>query len=326
MKIQHYAGLVFFGVALNSFAMEENNLPAYLHAPISSNDKLYRAIFNDAPQEIEAIAKSVDIVDSRCVISRDSNCMPPLWWALSLARPKAVQALLALGVNANTPWGKTLLSASKPPTVQANSRGGQIFISRAESCIKPVHYAAVNGDMQSTLALIQSDADVSGDIISSEAHSEKPVTRDIMGCALKYYVEDEETAYQVITALFAKKGYRIANNHRSTNIWFAAIYNPIGRYPLNRRLLDLLIEQKANVNDHFDYGAVRVTPLGYAIQAGAINAVALLLEAGARVDAQIKRKNEPSRTLLEFARERVRDQRPNAGGVLQLLEEHVATK
>jgi len=325
MKVQHYAGLVFFGVTLSSFAMEENHLPAYLHAPISSNDKLYRAIFNDAPQEIEAIAKSVDIVDSRCVISRDSNRMPPLWWALSLARPKAVRALLALGVNSNAPRTNALLSASKPATVQVNSRGGQIIISRAESCIKPVHYAAFNGDMQSTLALIQADADVSGDIISSEVHSDKPVRRDVMGYALKYYVEDEETAHQVVTELFAK-GYCMANNHRSTNIWFAAIYNPIGRYPLNKRLLDLLIAQKADVNDHFDYGAVRVTPLGYAIQAGAIDAVALLLEAGARVDEQIKRKNEPSRTLLEFARERVMDQRPNAGGVLQLLQERVSKK
>jgi ankyrin repeat protein len=251
--------------------------------------------------------------------------MPPLWWALSLVKPKAVQALLALGVNANTPWTNTYLSVPKPAPGQVNSSSAQV-LARAESSIKPVQYAALNGDMQSTLALIQADADVSGDIFSTEAHTAKPVKRDIMGCALKYYVEDEETAYQVITALFAKKGYRIANNHRSTNIWFAAIYNPIGRYPLNKRLLELLVSQKADVNDHFDYGAVQVTPLGYAIQAGAADAVALLLEAGARVEEEIKRKNEPSRTLLEFARERVRDLRPNAGGILQLLQEHMAKK
>jgi ankyrin repeat protein len=324
MKIQQYVGLVFFRVALSSFAMEEDHLPAYLRLSIPSDEKLYRAILNDAPAEIEAVAKS-SIADSRCYISRGSKSMPPLWWALSLVKPKAVQALLALGVNPNMEWANIYLSTPKA-TVQVNSRGAQTIISRAESTIKPVHYAALNGDMESTLALIQADADVSGDIFSTEAHTAKPVKRDIMGCALKYYVEDEETAYQVITALFAKKGYRIANNHRYTNIWFAAIYNPIGRYPLNRRLLNLLIEQKADVNDHFDYGAVRVTPLGYAIQAGAVNAVALLLEAGARVDREIKRKNEPSRMLLEFARERVRDQRPNAGGILQLLQEHEAKK
>lgn len=301
-------------------------IPAYINSSIAPQDKLYRAIFNDSPEEIRLAIESGAVVN---------DVYAPLLKAILLARSNAVEALLKHKANPKifcyTNTNQHLSSVTAHPHLYS---------------FKLVHYAAFLGDMKSALSLIKYGADFGGDISEwgSGRTGEIINHTDIMGIVLGNYSEDSVTCLQLIQLLF-DRGYKINQTEWKNNIWYMAIWPQFscGKHGHNDTILDeplikLLVKNGADMNAPIvsisnPYG--HLTPLGIAILNGNTPAISSLLKAGANVHQPFSeiisagRRRSSSRivTPLAFVASRRENLKPaTIDEIMKLLRKYGAKK
>ena len=238
------------------------------------HDMLYRGIINDSAEDVTR-ALQAGIIDLDTYKIKDDKF--PIVFAVLLAKPNAVKALLEYGVKPYAYYtGNSLVSSAIMP---GKGRGLHL-----------IQHAVLLGDMKSALEIIQRTSYEKNIpfcvCCGDENHGRcmahhKPILAPILDC----FKQDQKTCLKLIQALF-DKGYR-NDAGDNFNLWRLAICSDQGKCVLNKALLELFLKNGLDPNETIPCSGSCFTPLGYAIQAGDIQVIRLLLDAGANINKQI---------------------------------------
>lgn len=301
---------------------EECKIPKKFTTHTQTYHWLYRAIMNDSPQEIKKVFKHTkelyssfpNYPQNEFVNDLFNNCklpyinQKPLICAISLARSKAVKALLELSADPN-------ISTQEFP--------------------RPIDYALQLGDPRSALELVKAGADF-------KERTDNPGYPTGMGRAIGLFNQDPEICSQLIQEMFdrgyCEQKFGPQTNERNTNVWALALtasqYGLSGDEEISVSLIDLFIKNGCDINKTVFFDQVGVTPLAIALNVRNMHNIELLLEAKADPNKQFTyggrfvmrykiRNTNGFITPLQYTQQMVLNKYPEAQEVLELLSRFI---
>ncbi|MDR3549994.1 MAG: ankyrin repeat domain-containing protein [Candidatus Babeliales bacterium] len=221
---------------------------------------LYRAILNDSADDVKhAINAGAD--PNIQYLSQEESTMSPLGWAVFLAKPNAVRALLECGAAINT-------NITRRTKYQEYSE-------------MPLKYALSMKDIRTALVLLNHDK-----------HKQAAQIFSIHGDIFQYVVNIDPSEIKGLILEFLQvlinRGYNINSiNGDASRITSGIIENKsawssaINSEFYSIEVLELLMKNGANPNQLIYAGGFAWTPLHIAIQANNIRAVKFFLDVGA---------------------------------------------
>lgn len=304
---------------------EECKIPKKFTTSAQGNQWLYRAIMNDSPQEIKKVFKGLqelyyssnypqDIFIDDLFNNQQRGCklpyinQKPLICAISLARPRAVRALLELKADPN-------VSSKDFP--------------------RPVDYALQLGDPKSALELVRAGANF-------KERTNNPGYPTAIGHVIGLFNQDPETCSQLIQEMF-DRGYSEQlfdpqTNERNTNVWALALtasqYGLSADEEISKSLVDLFIKNGCDINKPVFCDQIHITPLAIALDVRNMHNIELLLEAKADPNKQFTyggrfimvhriRNTNGFITPLEYAQQMALNNYPNAQEIIELFSKYI---